>query len=119
MESDFNLKVAKRFLSKDEFEALTALPQTEQVQAFYRLWAGREAIIKATGSGLLTSPPSFSINMFSNSQTIEWTHSDETHHYHLEYFSLDPAYQSAFAATEKITHVVYWAWNANGPVNLL
>jgi 4'-phosphopantetheinyl transferase len=44
--------IAKRFFAEEEREALFALPETERVAGFYRLWTRKEAYIKAIGTGL-------------------------------------------------------------------
>lgn len=47
-----NLKrVAADYFSETEQKALFALPETQQLQAFYRIWTRKEAVIKATGDG--------------------------------------------------------------------
>jgi len=45
-------RLAKRFFSTAEYEALQAISPTSRQQAFFRLWTGKEAIVKATGKGL-------------------------------------------------------------------
>ena len=44
---------AARFLTEAEQAQLTALPQEEEVQAFFRLWTLKESYGKMTGRGLL------------------------------------------------------------------
>lgn len=44
---------AVRFLTEPEQAQLTALPQEEEVQAFFRLWTLKESYGKMTGRGLL------------------------------------------------------------------
>lgn len=44
---------AVRFLTEAEQAQLTALPQEEEVQAFFRLWTLKESYGKMTGRGLL------------------------------------------------------------------
>jgi len=47
-----NLKrVAADYFSAVEQKALFALPQAEQLRAFYHIWTRKEAVIKATGDG--------------------------------------------------------------------
>jgi 4'-phosphopantetheinyl transferase len=47
-----DLGVARRLFSADEAETLAALPADARVQAFFALWATREAYAKAIGLGL-------------------------------------------------------------------
>jgi 4'-phosphopantetheinyl transferase len=44
--------IAQRQFSTAEFAALGALPETEQLPAFYRCWTRKEAYVKALGLGL-------------------------------------------------------------------
>lgn len=56
-----NLKVAKRFFTGREYDHLMELGEAEQRDAFYRIWTGKEAVVKAAGCGLSLSPRSFSV----------------------------------------------------------
>ena len=53
------MAVAKRCCQEEELQWLSA--QTDQSSAFYKLWTGKESIVKAVGCGLSLSPQSFSI----------------------------------------------------------
>jgi 4'-phosphopantetheinyl transferase len=44
--------IAARFFSPDEAAALAALPQPQQLDAFYHIWTCKEAYLKALGAGL-------------------------------------------------------------------
>lgn len=46
------LALAEGFFAEEERAALRALPSAEQAAAFYRIWARKEAFIKAIGLGL-------------------------------------------------------------------
>ena len=46
------LELARRFFAQSEADALAAMPQSEHVEAFYRLWTAKEASLKALGRGL-------------------------------------------------------------------
>lgn len=47
-----NQALARRFFSAGEVEQLTALPEAERPEAFYRCWTSKEAYVKALGDGL-------------------------------------------------------------------
>ena len=53
---------AVRFLTEPEQAQLTALPQEEEVQAFFRLWTVKESYGKMTGRGLLGAD-TFSVDL--------------------------------------------------------
>ncbi|MBD2462240.1 4'-phosphopantetheinyl transferase superfamily protein [Oscillatoria sp. FACHB-1407] len=44
--------LTQRFFTPNEYEALCALPPQERQDAFFKLWTHKEALVKATGSGL-------------------------------------------------------------------
>jgi 4'-phosphopantetheinyl transferase len=90
--------VAKRFFAADEYEALKALPESEKRDAFYRVWAKKEALMKAVGEGLSISLDAFSVSVSEKIQTISLQ--DKT--YHLEMISVHPDYQAAFATEQSI-----------------
>jgi len=39
-------------LSKDEARAIDSLPPASRLDSFYKLWTGKEALLKATGAGI-------------------------------------------------------------------
>lgn len=45
-------RITERFFSAEEREAILALPEGERAGAFHRVWARKEAYIKAVGDGL-------------------------------------------------------------------
>lgn len=53
--------LARRFFSPPEVDELFALPSDRQLEAFYQIWTGKEAFIKAIGRGLSFPLGSFSV----------------------------------------------------------
>jgi 4'-phosphopantetheinyl transferase len=48
------MSIATRYFSPEELAWLAPMPREEQVFGFYRLWAVKEAFLKAVGTGLAT-----------------------------------------------------------------
>ena len=59
-------EIAQRFFAASEIEALNALPESEQVSAFFRCWTRKEAFLKATGDGLTRELDSFEVSLSPN-----------------------------------------------------
>ncbi len=56
-----DLKMAKRFFRREEYDHLTGKPEMEQADTFCRIWTGKEAVLKAAGAGLSVPLDSFSV----------------------------------------------------------
>ena len=52
-------------LHPDERSALDAVASTERARSFARLWAAKEAYVKALGSGFRRAPESFAVSLLS------------------------------------------------------
>ena len=56
-------KIARRFFSPGEVEALLALPKDERVQGFYNCWTRKEAFVKAKGLGFALRLSDFEVRL--------------------------------------------------------
>lgn len=100
--TNFNLNVAKRFFSSQENNQLISLPDSEQTNEFYRLWARKEALIKAIGKGIAALPlASFSVTGKDETLSLE----DET--WSLMPLNVHADYQAAVASNQPIKHLTY------------
>ncbi len=64
MREDFaTLEVARRFFSKDEFEALKAAPTDQRTRAFFNCWSRKESYIKAIGMGVSYPLDGFAVSL--------------------------------------------------------
>lgn len=57
------MRIAERFFSIEECEALHALPERDRPSAFYRCWTRKEAYVKARGDGIAAGLDTFSVSM--------------------------------------------------------
>jgi 4'-phosphopantetheinyl transferase len=56
-------RVAERFFSRREVDALMALPPALRRQGFFRCWTGKEAYVKARGEGLARALAHFAVSL--------------------------------------------------------
>ena len=110
----FDDAVAKRFFSAEEYAALSKLNPTEKIKQCYRVWAGKEALVKALGEGLYAPLGDFSVDFSREIQMVSLMHQQKLYPYHLENFVVNDEYQAAFATPQVIDEVVCWRWSIDG-----
>ena len=57
------MRIAERFFSVEECEALHAFPDRDRPSAFYRCWTRKEAYIKARGDGITAGLDTFGVSL--------------------------------------------------------
>jgi len=57
------LRMARRYFHPAEVQWLQSLPATEQRLAFMRLWTCKEAVVKATGGGIVSGLDRFAVSL--------------------------------------------------------
>lgn len=97
--ADQNLDLAERFFSTEEINALRKLAADQQLQAFFTIWARKEAIIKATGKGLAQPLRSFTVACHNIEEQVQV----DGQTWNLTPLELHPDYTAAFAADAPLT----------------
>ena len=110
IQSTYDEAVAARFFSQDENIALQSQPKETQHAAFYRVWARKEAIVKAEGKGLSIPLSSFSVTLMNNIQTIHLNHDSWTLYPIPDY----PSFEAALVCRHPISSILFWKINEDG-----
>lgn len=96
------LDVAERFFSPDEVSYLHTLSASEQKQAFYALWAKKEAVVKAIGTGIQQSLTSFTVPL----HTPQGQLNIENQVWEVRTLQLHPDFAAALATHPSVTDVL-------------
>jgi len=110
IEPEFKQAVAQRFFSANEYTALEELSPQEQVAAFYRIWAKKEALIKALGEGLYVPLESFSVSVNPENEIVTVTHEQKMIQFYIHYFSIHSNYAAALVSSQVIEKIEYFQW---------
>lgn len=102
----FNLAIAERYFSSAENTALQTLPSKERPLAFYRLWARKEAVVKAMGKGLTYPMSSFTVSLEPISEVIDIL----SENWYLAPLVVSTDYVAALATQMPIENIVYYSF---------
>lgn len=95
-------KVASRFFSRAECETLASIPADQADRSFHECWTGKEAFVKALGSGLSVPLDSFEVSFGPGSDSaiirIGSLGNDEPRAWRLWRFEAAPGFLGAVAA---------------------
>jgi 4'-phosphopantetheinyl transferase len=95
---------AELYFSPRETAFINALSGSEKEQAFFKLWTGKEAFLKANGSGLTEPLNQVEISL----QTWKtFTQNTGRTHWHLEIFTPVPGYQAALAFEKNNAQIIF------------
>lgn len=94
------LDVAERMFAREEVEALTALPEGERIDGFYRIWTRKEAYLKAIGAGLTYGLGRFAVSIATDDPRLLQVDGDTSAAtgWSLRSFGIEPGYAAALAA---------------------
>jgi 4'-phosphopantetheinyl transferase len=118
IETKSKMNVAKRFFNEDEYAYLLGLPKNKQNIEFYKLWACKEAVIKALGRGLSIPLNSFSILNKKSHDPIILNDNNQTYRLIIQNIAVHEEYQAAIALPPPISELYFWEWTNKGPIKL-
>jgi 4'-phosphopantetheinyl transferase len=104
-------RIARRFFSPAEVDALLSLPESIRKQAFFNCWTRKEAYIKAWGEGLSMPLDRFDVNMAPGEMArLIGTRPDPDEAARWSLLHLDPApgYAAALAVRGVIGRLCCW-----------
>ncbi len=103
--------IACRFFSRAECMALSALPANEQTDAFFAIWARKEAYLKARGEGLHFPLGAFTVSLGQPAALLEVEgEPDEIDRWRLEALDVGPGFAAALAAERCAPSPVWRDW---------
>ena len=109
-------KLATRFFSARECQALLALPQEQRLPAFFRYWTCKEAFLKAQGVGLSRGLGSFDVALEVRTAHLAATRPDpaEANLWSLHEVESSPGYAAAVAVEGAIPALQLFRYGARG-----
>ena len=103
--------IARRFFCAEECAQLTAQPEYERADAFFRCWTRKEAYIKATGDGLSAPLDQFQVT-FLKDDDCRFVHINgdkkEASRWTLQNLELDAGFAGAVAYRDEKRRLVYF-----------
>lgn len=102
-------EIARRFFSPREVAAFNALPNTEQVAAFFRCWTRKEAYIKAIGRGLSQPLDGFDVTLGSEeAPALLRVDEDDPSRWSLSDIDVGNEYAAALVVEGQISKIQCW-----------
>ena len=105
--------IARRFFSPQEVIDILAWPKDLQQEAFFRCWTGKEAYLKARGSGMTLSLKSFDVRLSEDGSHA--LRSDDSHRWTLCGLNPVSGYTGAVVGEGKDWQLRCWSWNHSAP----
>ncbi len=112
--SSYPEAVAKRFFSPQEYEALSKLPEEQKRNQFFKLWTGKEALIKALGTGLRFPLSSFSLPLSEENQTIDLENNVSPQTWYLKNIDFFQGYSASCVSAQPQALLSCYEWALGG-----
>lgn len=103
--------VAGRFFNPKEYEDLLVLSEEKRSEHFYRVWARKEAIVKAIGKGLSHPLADFQVSINDDFETVMI----DNESWSLLPLALHPGFQAAAATNQQVKRITYWKFSNQAP----
>jgi 4'-phosphopantetheinyl transferase len=107
-------RIAERFFSPRELEALGALPPHQRDEAFFLCWTRKEAYVKARGEGLSLPLDSFSVSLSAGDPDALLEGAPENSAWSLIDLSPGTSWAGAVAVRGRDWQLLRWMWEV-GP----
>lgn len=112
IKTKYTPEIVKRYFSQQENSQFNQLSDEEKLISFYRIWARKEALIKAIGKGLAIPLSTFSVSLQDDYEKIRLENESSI----LIPLSIHPNFQAALATNiQQITAMTYWQFVENLP----
>lgn len=108
-------KLAERFFSQQEREALRSFSPEHKARAFFRCWTCKEAFLKAQGVGLSRNLDSFDVDLSSGPARLLATRPDASEAERWRLFELEgpPGYAAAVAVEGSLSALTVFRCDSN------
>lgn len=106
-------ELTQRFFSPQEHAAIHALPEALRLRSFFQHWTCKEALLKATGEGLM-SLSGIELCIDSDiARLVSWHNAAQpVDSWFLQLFTPMPDYIAAIAVESRDRSLVFWQWEA-------
>jgi 4'-phosphopantetheinyl transferase len=104
-------RIAERFFSLEEFEALMELPAPKRRRAFYNIWTRKEAYVKTRGDGIAAGLGTFSVSSTGPAELLRSDEGrEEVERWRLLTLDLDGDYVAALCAEGRDWTLSTYQW---------
>jgi 4'-phosphopantetheinyl transferase len=103
----------RRFFSAAERNALSALPEARRREAFFHIWAQKEAYLKGRGEGLAFGLEHFDVLADPDQEAAllaDRNDPEARRRWSLVTLTPDPCYRAALAVEGEVTRIEYFSW---------